>query len=155
MAHYINRRIHTDIKSWMVYDLDEAKGTAMALEVEKRIEPRMVPGGFSAVCVNNADFHQTDEATPMDGAEPFAITRNKNGVWGFWHDRQLTSIPADSVTDINAMLAANPKAILEDCGASGRWITWYELTPKGKRKGTFEKLGKLENTCRYFYDYNF
>jgi len=154
MSEYINRRIYTDVKSWMVYDINEAEGTAMAVEVVKRIQPKMVPGGFSAICTNNGDFDKM-EPQVKEGAQPFAIERNKNGVWGFKHEKKLASIPAEGVTDIEAILAANPQAVLEEDGRNGRWITWYEFTKTGKRKTTFEKLGKLESLCHYFYDYNF
>ena len=39
MSMYINKRIYTDIDSYLVTEIDEVKGTAMAIEVEKRITP--------------------------------------------------------------------------------------------------------------------
>ena len=50
MSKYINKRIYTDIESYLVTEINEAKGTAMAIEVEKRIKPKMIPGGFAAHC---------------------------------------------------------------------------------------------------------
>ena len=46
MAKFINKRIYTDIESWLVTEIDEARGTAMATPVKKIIRPKMVPGGF-------------------------------------------------------------------------------------------------------------
>lgn len=50
MKKYINKRIYTDVESYLVTGIDEVKGTAMAIEVEKRIKPKMIPGGFAAHC---------------------------------------------------------------------------------------------------------
>ena len=47
MAKFINKRIYTDIESWMVTEIDEEKGTAVAVAVKKNIRPKMVPGGFA------------------------------------------------------------------------------------------------------------
>ena len=44
MKKYINKRIYTDVESYLVTEIDEVNGTAMAVEVEKRIKPKMIPG---------------------------------------------------------------------------------------------------------------
>lgn len=62
MKKYINHRIYTDVKSYLVTEIDEVKGTAIAIEVEKRITLKMIPGGFAGHC--------PDLQSEFDAAEP-------------------------------------------------------------------------------------
>ena len=155
MTKYINMKLFTDIKSWMVYDIDEEKGTAMAIEVEKRIEPCWIYGGpengYRPIrCTNTYEFNRITEGTPMKGAEPFAIIRNKQGIWGYKRVKTLCCVDVRSVNAPQEILAKNPDAELD-----GNRICWFDRTPKGAKKVTFEKLGRLDDVCRYYYDYNF
>lgn len=151
MKKYINKRIYTDVESYLVTGIDEVKGTAMAIEVEKRIKPKMIPGGFAAHC---PDLHREfAEAEPVirKGAKPFQIKRNKDGIWGFKHEVVALALPVDGMTE--EWLESkkdDPNAEIK-----GDYIFLYETTKTGKRKTTFEKLGTLSDTCEYFYDYNF
>lgn len=54
MEKYFNKKLYTDVQSWKVIELDEVKGEATVIAVEK--EPQnleFVEGGFAAHCVNN------------------------------------------------------------------------------------------------------
>lgn len=82
---FLNVRSYSDVTSYRVFDIDEAKGTAMAVEVKREFKPEFVPGGFSAVCINQEDQNQAPW-TDKEGAKPFAITRNNKGIWGIKHD---------------------------------------------------------------------
>ena len=151
MKKYINKRIYTDVESYLVTEIDEVNGTAMAVEVEKRIKPKMIPGGFAAHC---PDLHREfAEAEPVirKGAKPFQIKRNKDGIWGFKHAVVALALP------IKGMKEEWLESKKDDPNAEikGDYIFLYETTKTGKRKTTFEKLGTLSDTCGYFYDYNF
>ena len=89
MKKYINKRIYTDVESYLVTEIDEVKGTAMAVAVEKRIKPKMIPGGFAAHCPDlNREFAEA-EPVIRKGAKPFQIKRNKDGIWGFKHEVEI------------------------------------------------------------------
>lgn len=81
MEKYINKKLYSDVISYRVFDINEKAGTAMAIEVERDFTPEWVPGGFSAICTNITD-QDNAPVKDKDGAKPFAITRNKDGVWG-------------------------------------------------------------------------
>ncbi len=83
MSKYINHRIYTDVESYLVTESDEVKETAMAIRVEKRIRPTMIPGGFAVRCPNlNREFAEAEAVIP-EGEKSFPIQRNKDGIWGF------------------------------------------------------------------------
>lgn len=128
---FINQKIYTDVRSWMVYEINEKAGTATAIEVEKK--------------------QNQGEPVPKYGAEPFEITRNKNGIWGVQIFKVAFSAHVNAL-DPNYVAAYMSKPGVE---VIGDWFTIYELTPTGKKKQTFEKLGKLSDVCAYFYDYSF
>ena len=151
MNKYINKRIYTDIESYLVTDIDEIKGTAMAIEVEKRITPKMIPGSFAANCPDLDREFVEAEPVIRKGAKPFQIKRNKDGIWGFKHEVVALVLP---VKGMKEEWLENKK---DDPNAEikGDYIFLYETTKAGKRKTTFEKLGTLSDICGYFYDYNF
>lgn len=151
MKKYINKRIYTDVESDLVTEIDEVKGTAMAVAVEKRIKPKMIPGGFAAHCPYlNREFAEA-EPVIRKGAKPFQIKRNKDGIWGFKHEVVALALP------VKGMKEEWLESKKDDPNAEikGDYIFLYETTKNGKRKTTFEKLGTLSDTCGYFYDYNF
>lgn len=151
MKKYINKRIYTDVESYLVIGIDEVKGTAMAIEVEKRIKPKMIPGGFAAHCPDLQREFAEAEPVIRKGAKPFQIKRNKDGIWGFKHEVVALALPVAGMTE--EWLESkkdDPNAEIK-----GDYIFLYETTKTGKRKTTFEKLGTLSDTCEYFYDYNF
>lgn len=151
MKKYINKRIYTDVESYLVIGIDEVKGTAMAIEVEKRIKPKMIPGGFAAHCPDLQREFAEAEPVIRKGAKPFQIKRNKDGIWGFKHEVVALALPVSGMTE--EWLESkkdDPNAEIK-----GDYIFLYETTKTGKRKTTFEKLGTLSDTCEYFYDYNF
>ena len=151
MKKYINKRIYTDVESYLVTEIDEVNGTAMVVEVEKRIKPKMIPGGFAAHCPDlNREFAEA-EPVIRKGAKPFQIKRNKDGIWGFKHEVVALALPVKGMKEEWLGSKKNdPNAEIK-----GDYIFLYETTKTGKRKTTFEKLGPLSDTCGYFYDYNF
>ena len=151
MKKYINKRIYTDVESYLVTEIDEVKGTAMAIEVEKRIKPKMIPGGFAARCPDlNREFAEADPVI-RKGAKPFQIKRNKDGIWGFRTEVIALALPVAGCKAEWIKSKRNaPDALIE-----GDYIYLFEMTKGGKRKTTFKKLGTLSDTCGYFYDYNF
>lgn len=151
MSKFINKKIHTDVESWMVTEIDEKKGTAMAVSVKKNITQKMIHGGFAAHCPNlSAEF---DAAEPViaDGTKAFPIQRNKDGIWGFRHEVVAMAVPVEGCkADWIESKRNAPDAEIVD-----GYIWIYEMTKGGKRKTTFEKLGHLSDACGFFYDYNF
>ena len=151
MKKYINKRIYTDVESYLVTEIDEVKGTAMAVEVEKRIKPKMIPGSFAANCPDLEQEFSEAEPVVKDGAKPFPITRNKDGIWGFKHEVVALALPVKGMEKEWLESQKNdPNAEIK-----GEYIYLYETTKSGKRKVKFEKLGTLSDYCGYFYDYNF
>lgn len=150
-ARYINRRIYTDVESWLVTDIDEVKGTATAVEVKKEIKPTFIPGGFFGHCPNLSE--EFKNAEPVVSGTPFEIVRNKKGDWGYWRDNVI------AYGKVNAFASAwveemkkTPEKV--EITADGNLFV-YELTKTGKRKRKFEVLGQLSDYCGYFYDFNF
>lgn len=150
--YFLNVKQYTDVRSYGVWNIHDGK--ARAIEVEKHIKPVMVPGGFSAVCLNNDDFSKTEEVHVVSGAEPIDIQMRKGGVWGHWEDCSISMQEWNAFKDPEAILDTNPTArkIVLDGHA---YIAWYLLTPKGKPRRRFVKLGIFDKVCRYYYDYNF
>ena len=149
MAKFINKRIYTDIESWLVTAIDEARGTAMATPVKKIIRSKMVPGGFAGNCPDlDREF---DAAEPVIAGKPFPIRRNKDGIWGFRHEVISLALPIEGCK----AEWIESKRNAPDAEIADGYIWLYEMTKGGKRKTTFEKLGVLSDTCAYFYDHNF
>ena len=143
MSKYINKRIYTDVESYLVTDIDEIKGTAMAIEVEKRITPKMIPGSFAANCPDLEQEFDAAQPVVKDGAKAFQIKRNKDGIWGFKHEVVALALP------VKGMKEEWLESKKDDPNAEikGDYIFLYETTKTGKRKTTFEKLGTLSDTC--------
>ena len=121
----------------------------MAIEVEKRITPKMIPGSFAANCPDLDREFAEAEPVIRKGAKAFPIKRNKDGIWGFKHEVFFANHVACFTEEGKQQLLATGWEI------KGKFFVKYELTKFGKRKTTFEKLGILSDTCGYFYDYNF
>ena len=149
MSKYINKRIYTDVESYLITEIDEVKGTAMAIEVEKQIRPKMIPGGFAAHCPDLDREFAEAEPVIRKGAKAFQIKRNKDGIWGFKREIFFAHRVTSFTEEGKQQLLATGWEI------KGEFFVKYELTKSGKRKTTFEKLGTLSDTCGYFYDYNF
>lgn len=150
MPKYINKRIGTDVQSWLVMDIDEDIGSAVAIEVEKKIKPVMIPGGFAGHCPNLQEEFRNAEPVIKEGAHPICIYRKKNGTWYFRCPNVICAIKSSSVKNVDEVLQDNPSARLV-----GDDIVWFDFTKTGKLSHKIVTLGKLEDECRYFYDYNF
>lgn len=151
MSKYINKRIYTDVESYLITEIDEVKETAMTIEVEKLIKPKMIPGGFAAHCPDLDRKFAAAEPVIREGATAFPITRNKDGIWGFKHEVVALMFPVKSMAPAWLESKKNDPA----AAIKGEYIFLYEMTKSGKRKTTFEKLDPLSDKCGYFYDYNF
>lgn len=145
MKNFINRRLYTDIESWVITNLDEVKGTATAQSVIK-VLPK-VEGGRPLYGEEDYDKIQP---SLNPGSAPFKIFRRKDGKWGFWRESCIASLPVDSLMEEgkNSLLAQG--GLIED----GR-INFYKMTASGKRAQTFEVLGRICDVCRYYYDHSF
>lgn len=151
MTKYINKTIYTDVQSWKVFGFNEDETEAYAIEVEKKIRPTAIVGGFSAVHPNLHEEFANAKVTVKEGATPFKITKGKDGVWGFKTFKTVAIMPCKAIAkDWIEQNKNNPAVEVGD-----EFVTVYELTPKGKKKTIFEKLGKLSDVCGYFYDFNF
>lgn len=76
---YINMYMYSDIHSWRVSKRGD-KLYATAVKKVPVAKPEWVPGGFSAICLNN-DHVWSGEQT-KDISEPFEIECRK-GVYGY------------------------------------------------------------------------
>ena len=152
---FINEKLYSDVNSYRVFDIDEKAGTAMAIEVERDFKPEWIPGGFSAYC-KNIDEQRFAPIKDKKGAKPFAITRNKNGVWGIKQkDLQLCWFKkAFTEEGLQKQLALGNTVIEKDENGE-ELVCIYRMTKSGKIGTSFRKLGKLEDTCKAYYDYNF
>ena len=99
MSKYINKRIYTDVESYLITEIDEVNGTAMAIEVEKHIRPKMIPGGFAAHCPDLQREFAEAEPVIRKGANPFQIKRNKDGIWGFKHEVVALTLPVKGMKE--------------------------------------------------------
>lgn len=155
MEKYINEVIYTDVNSYRVFDIDEKAGTAMAIQVERDFKPEWIPGGFSAICTNIED----QEYAPVkdkEGAEPFAITRNKDGVWGIKCKDLLYCFDKNAITEEGLKKQMElGNTFIEKDKHGNELVCVYRMTKGGKIGTTFRKLGKLSDHCGAYYDYNF
>lgn len=150
MTFYFNKAIYSDVQSWKVLEIDEIKGEATVIEVKK--EPQnleFVPGGFSAVCVNNNSAFIDAPIVEVQGAKPFKVYKRKDGKWykkcnvGYSLDKRIVD-----VNDIK--LENNEKIEITDFT-----INVIKLKKNGQPKVCYSYFGELSDKCKYFYDYNF
>lgn len=155
-AKFLNVKGYTDVTCYRVFNIDERKGTAMAIEVERVFKPQFIPGGFAAVCINQEDQNTAPWADKRN-ATPFAITRNSKDIWGVKHDDVIYSWFCDAFKPegIAAMMAKGNARIVKNAADGRDLIQICRLTKSGKIGQTFTQYGKLEDTCGAFYDYNF
>ena len=145
MTEYINKRVYRDIKSYKVLEKDENNGVATVIEVEK------IPTDLvweNKKCLNAEKAFLNAPISEVKNAKPFQVFKNKNGIWGVYK-RVSHSIPT------KVFEATNMKNNVEyEYSEDGKLVYIYETNKNGKIKTIFEKFGDIEDTCRYFYDYN-
>ena len=128
---FINVRLYTDIVSYKVVSVNGNKGTAV-----------------SVIKTPNGEI--------IDNSTPFEITC-RSGIWGRWHNCSYVSRRVDDETLEKFLQNKQPNCSYEvekdEYGTNTVIVT--ELTAKGKAKRQFEKLGKIEQECRYKYDHRF
>ena len=153
---YINRHLYTDVTSHEVFEED---GKIYAVSVIKKpgsVKPEFHAGGFSAYCSNQWEVWRNG-VIERDG-EPFEV-ECRNGIYGY---------VAECVENCRTTpeRLEETKKMLEERGYACRVYDhpifegylvcqYYKPTKTGKVRHHFVKLGKLEKSCHYFYDYNF
>ena len=150
---FINTRIHTDVKSVQVLSVSGNKATVISV-VKRPKDLLIIPGGFAGHSPNQEEAYRNGEI--IQQGDPFEVVFHK-GCWGRWHTDSHVSwgVSDDMIKDI---LSRKEDGLLyevfpDEHGTNTLVIT--TLTPKGKKKRWFQKLGQMEETCRYFYDHNF
>lgn len=152
MEKYFNKKLYTDVQSWKVIELDEVKGEATVIAVEK--EPQnleFIKGGFAAHCVNNYEAFQNAPVVEMKGAKPFKVYRKKDGAWykknkvGYSLDKRFVDLE-----DLKSKIEDNEVIEVDEFS-----VNVLKVKKNGQLRTTFTKFGEMEDVCRYFYDYNF
>jgi hypothetical protein len=145
MTEYINKKVYKDTKSYKVLEKDDYNGVATVIEVEK------IPNNLiweNRKCVNAKEAFENAPITEVKNAKPFQIFKNKNGIWGIYK-KVGHNVPR------KIFEATNMKNTVEyEYSEDGNMVIVYESNKNGKIKTIFEKFGDIENTCKYFYDYN-
>lgn len=169
---YINKELYTDVQSWEVF---EENGKTFAVEVKivpDKVKPNFIPGGFSAICTNNIEVMRNGKIV-RDG-EPFEIELKRGfyGCYGFVTDspiftnclKEAETAKAEFERTIARMTENDPhfvqrEVVISEGERNGQHyfqVVGYLLTKSGRRMRKFRKLGeRIEEKCRYFYDYNF
>lgn len=151
---YFNRVIYTDVQSWEILEMDEARGVATVVEVTRDFKPKWVRGGFSAICTN-LDDQRDAPVVRKPNAEPFEVVRHR-GAWGYWEDALLFGCCVSDLTPEGLRkFRENPNAVFSKNARGMDTVAIYERTKAGRRKRRFRKLGQPEAECRAFYDHNF
>lgn len=153
---YINRYLYTDVTSHEVFEED---GKIYAVSVIKKhgsVKPEFHAGGFSAYCSNQWEVWRNG-VIERDG-EPFEV-ECRNGIYGYVEEcvqnyRTYKSHLEESKKHLTDQGYAF--RIIEDEDYDGYFILQYfKPTKNGKIRHHFVKLGEIEKSCHYFYDYNF
>ena len=154
---YINKMLWTDIESYRVTNINGKTATAVRVVKNPNKEHmQFIPGGFVGHYPNQHDAYRFSNDI-VECGEPFQIEQHR-GVWGRWRNEGYVffGVSAENVERQKQMseeMGDRCEAFLEDDGTYTIRIT--QLTKSGKPKRTFEKLGQLEEHCKYFYDHNF
>lgn len=152
MTLYINKALYTDVQSWKVIELDEEKGEATVIEVEKKPENLNYElGGFVAHFSNLNEAFRNAPIVEVKNAKPFKLYRRKNG----WFKKQNVGYSLDKrIVDLNNLKEEQNTTIVVDEFS----VHFLKTTKTGKLKETFTKfcdLNAMSENCNYFYDYNF
>ena len=151
---FINKKLYTDIRSHEVF-VDNDK--TYAVRVEKRVgkvKPEFIEGGFCAHCVNQNEVWENGDIVRV--GKPFEVIE-RNGYYGYFTDcgeryvinRKLLERDLKDIAD-RGLVA---QKIDEDEYQIEYWV--FKPTKNGTPRKKFVKMGTLEKTCKWFYDYNF
>ena len=143
MTEYVNKKVYNDVKSYKV--LKKTDDELIVIEVEK-IPTNLIWENHR--CINAQEAFKNAPITEMKDAKPFELFKNKNGIWGVYK-KVGHSVPK-KVFELSGMKNNSDYEYEED----GDIVYVYEKTKTGKIKIIFEKYGEIENTCKFFYDYN-
>ena len=150
-TQYINDyNLHSDVRSYKILSLDGDKG--VAIEVKKNIVLKnedIHQGGFSANISNLKEYYR-DSNDIEEVGKPFEIIK-KGEFWGIMKPKNFHEFLYEQLT-ISGRDDFRKNPLWTDTGSSFQYL---EKTSKGKIKMFFKKLGKLSDTCEYFYDMNF
>lgn len=146
IAGFLNNRLYTDCHSNLLYNVNGKKGMAVYVE-RSGFKPQVEPGGFMGHCTNNIDQYRADikiTGTPRE-------VELYRGNWGFW-DYDFFGGMCPRRDEYQPGAVVNGELIV-DWGDG--YVRFARLLPSGKPAKKFYKLGKLEEHCGAFYDYNF
>ena len=158
---YINHRIYTDVETWKIFELN-GKLYAQTCVKEPTIKPDYIPGGFSAICLNNSELYHTGNYKEVLKYEPFEIVkrRGKYGKWirDCWWSHDVEAFFHVQVEKWRRGEDVPENAVVEfEKDVDGKeYANCYGLTPSGKYKKVFKILGdKIVDSNGYYYDHNF
>lgn len=151
---YINERLYTDVKSYHVFQ-DEETGKFYAFHTEKKIDLKNCPFERGGFCGHFYGTHEAfQDAKPFDVGEMFEIT--KRGENFYTTSPKVSGYARIDVDDV-AEYTKDFEEGFYSVNIDGPWayVRTFEKTPTGRVKKVSHKLGALEKTCRYYFDFNF
>lgn len=154
---YINEYMYSDVHSWRVSKRGD-KFYATAVEKVPAVKPEWVPGGFSAICLNNDQIWSGDQT--HDVGESFEI-ECRDGVYGYIDHVKQFVVGGTTIERLQSIVdrlnSERKDPTKEVFGVEQYQVFRYPLTSKGNKRRKFRKLGsgRLVDKCNYYYDYNF
>lgn len=154
---YINTKLFTDIRSLEVYQQDGKTYAVNVVKVIDKVKPEFDVGGFAAHCSNQEEVWEAAKIERQ--GTPFEVIEH-NGFYGYF-------VNAVEYIRYSRIFAEEGQKALDKAKAKGKTVELVEDTEdikvyrtySPKKDGTprkkFKKLGKLEKTCKFFFDYNF
>lgn len=142
---FLNEYLFTDIKSYKVLTDGKKYYAVNVKKVVGETKPQMHVCGFVAHCSNVSDVWSDPSCEIVEDGEIFEIQFTR-GHWGY-KDFDCRSYPHGMVLSVGED---------QEIEYGKEYDIVYQLTPTRKRKTVFNKIApKIEEECRYYYDYNF
>ena len=155
---YINTKLYTDVKSVEVYEEDgKIYGVNVVKEVGS-VKPEFHVGGFAAHCSNQSEVWRN--GVIVREGKPFELVE-KNGVYGYYvlaveTVRYCNIFRKEGEARLAAAIAKGKKVEFVSEDENGvKTFRVYSPKKDGMPRKTFVKMGTLDKTCQYYYDYNF
>ena len=155
---YINKRLSSDVQSWRVYKDEDGRHFAVSVErkpSKEWIQAHNAAGDDGHYIITDGSYYDDTVVPVVENGELFEITERK-GVWGYLAPETYGCFSVAGV-DMDKLIkdAAERGVARIQISKDGELFTYVALTPKGKDKKHFEKLGVIDKKCNYFFDYNF